>query len=65
MGPIFDLLSTLSPGIDVEAVFINGKEVKVKSFANFNQTTGLAYFVKNNGKVLVVDYTRIDAIEFD
>lgn len=65
MGPIFELLSTLSPGIDVEAVFINGKEVKVKSFATFNETTGLAYFVKHNGKVLVVDYTRIDAIEFD
>lgn len=64
MGSIFELLSTLSPGIDVEAVFINGKEMKVKSFATFNATTSLAYFVKHNSKVLVVDYTRIGALKF-
>lgn len=65
MGPIFELLSTLNPGSDVDAVFIHGKEVKVKSFANFNATSGLAFFVRHNSKVLAVNYTSIDAIEFD
>lgn len=64
-GPIFELLSTLTPGTSVEDVFINGKEESVKAFASFNATTGLATFAKSHGDVLVVDYRRIDAIEFN
>ena len=65
LGPIFELLSRLNPGTDVEDVFINGHEESVDSFAAFNPTSGLATFAKANGEILVVDYTRIDAIEFN
>lgn len=64
-GPIFHLLSTLNPGTDVEDVFINGREESVDAFASFNSRTGLATFSKGNGEILVVDYRRIDAIEFN
>ncbi|TQR19732.1 hypothetical protein [Psychrobacillus vulpis] len=64
-GGIFHLLSTLNPGTDVEDVFINGREESVDSFATFNPFTGLAYFSKNNGEILVVDFRKIDAIEFN
>lgn len=63
-GPIFQLLVNLDPGKRVEDVFINGKEESVRSFASFNPATGLATFTKNNGDVLVVNYERIDALEF-
>lgn len=64
-GPIFHLLLSLNPGTRVEDVFINGKEESVHAFSAFNPATGLATFSKSNGDVLVVDYRRIDAIEFN
>lgn len=64
-GPIFQLLSTLNPGKSVEDVFINGREESVDAFASFNAATGLATFAKSNGDILVVDYRRIDALEFN
>lgn len=64
-GPIYTLLSALNPGTSVEDVFINGREESVDTFASFNPTTGLATFAKSNGDILVVDYRRIDALEFD
>jgi hypothetical protein len=63
-GPIFQLLVKLSPGTHVEKVFINGIEESVKALASFNPATGLAVFVKENGDILVVDFRRIDAVEF-
>lgn len=64
-GPIFQLLLKLSPGVDVNRVFINGKRESVDSFTSFDPAKGLATFTKNNGETLVVDYHRIDAIKFD
>ncbi|EMA6343177.1 hypothetical protein ACO11K_002815 [Bacillus cytotoxicus] len=64
-GPIFELLSGLNPGTDVEDVFINGLEEAVDAFASFDRRSGLATFSKGNGEILVVDYRRIDAIEFN
>lgn len=64
-GPIFDLLLNLNPGTDVEDVFINGLEEAVDAFAAFNPITGLATFSKGNGEILVVDYRKIDALEFN
>ncbi|MGI8363327.1 hypothetical protein [Bacillus cereus] len=64
-GPIYELLANLNPGTDVEDVFINGLEEAVDSFAAFDRRTGLATFAKNNGEILVVDYRKIDAIEFN
>ena len=64
VSPIFQLLSTLTPGKNVNRVFINGKREKVEIFASFGTATGLATFVKNNGDVLVVDYRKIDALNF-
>lgn len=64
-GPIFQLLASLNPGTDVEDVFINGLEEAVDAFAAFNPATGLATFSKGNGEILVVDYRKIDAIEFN
>lgn len=64
-GPIFQLLANLNPGKRVEDVFINGKEESVHAFSSFNTATGLATFSKGNGDILVVDYTKIDAIEFN
>ena len=64
-GPIFQLLSTLNPGTSVEDVFMNGKEESVEAFCSFDAATGLATFSKSNGDVLVVDYRRIDALEFN
>ena len=62
--PILQLLSSLNPGANVDRVFINGKVESVDAFASFDIATGLATFVKNNGEILMVDYTRIDALKF-
>ncbi|MCY8233788.1 hypothetical protein [Priestia endophytica] len=64
-GPMFDLLKTLNPGTDIEDVFINGKEEDVDAFASFDPQTGLVTFSKCNGEILVVDFRRIDALEFN
>ena len=63
-GPIFQLLSRLSPGVSVDRIFINGKRESVESFNSFDSANGLATFTQKNGETLVVDYRRIDAIKF-
>ncbi len=63
-GAFFQLLNSLTPGASVDSLFINGIEEQVGTFAAFNTSTGLASFAQNTGDILVVDYRRIDAIQF-
>jgi len=65
INPIAELLSTLSPGSGLDNVFINAKSESVEAFAAFDATTGLATFVKNKGRILIADASRIDALSFD
>ena len=65
INPIAELLSTLSPGEEVDRVFINANSESVDAFVSFDATTGLATFVKNKGRILIADASRIDALNFD
>ena len=65
LNPISELLTTLNPGKGVDHVLINSKNESVNAFASFDTATGLATFVKHKGHILVVDASRIDALNFD
>jgi len=62
---IRELLETLDPGTDVNEVFVNGAEESADYFASFDSDSNLAYFVQNDGDLLVADARRIDMIEID
>ena len=65
INPIAELLSTLSPGSGLNNVFINANSESVDAFVSFDATTGLATFVKNKGRILIADASRIDALNFN
>lgn len=62
---IRELLKTLDPGTDVNEVFVNGVSEPADYFASFDSDSNLAYFVQNDGDLLVADARRIDMIEID
>ncbi|KFN04524.1 hypothetical protein D0U04_25465 [Bacillus clarus] len=56
------LLKNLDPFSKVVSITINGVETQVSHFAKFNSKTGIAAFSKDDGEILLVDCTKIDAI---
>lgn len=62
---IHELLRTLDPGTDVNEVFVNGASEPADYFASFDSDSNLAYFVQDDGDLLVADAKRIDMIEID
>ncbi|WP_017187573.1 hypothetical protein [Alkalibacillus haloalkaliphilus] len=59
------LLRTLDPGTPVNEVFVNGESEPADYFASLDSDSNLAYFVQNDGDLLVADCNRIDMIEID
>lgn len=64
INPISELLSTLSPGKELDQFFINATRESVDAFVSYDAATGLATFIKSKGHILVADASRIDALDF-
>lgn len=64
-GAIQRLLRTLDPGTEVNEVFVNGVSEPADYFASLDSDSNLAYFVQDDGDLLVADSRRIDMIEIN
>lgn len=64
-SPICTFLRTLSAGDDVDTLIIGGQDKNVDAFVSFDEKTGIATFVQNNGAVLVVGCDQLDALLID
>ncbi|SFD66020.1 hypothetical protein SAMN04488168_1675 [Bacillus sp. 491mf] len=56
------LLNTFQLGKKVNEIIINGVPLTVSNFAGFHFSTGLATFLNNSGRIVLVNCERIDAI---
>lgn len=64
-GAIERLLRRLDPGTDVNEVFVNGTSEPADYFVTLDSDSNLAYFVQDDGDLLIADSRRIDMIEID
>lgn len=60
---LIHVLKKLNPGTRVNEVFVNGVSESARYFAALDLDLNLAYFVQNDGDLLIVDSRRIDMIE--
>ncbi|PEZ08832.1 hypothetical protein CN326_03920 [Bacillus sp. AFS018417] len=56
------LLNTFNLGKKVNEILVNGTPLAVSNFAGFHFNTGLATFMDENGRIILVNCERIDAI---
>ncbi|HZG84857.1 hypothetical protein [Paenibacillus sp.] len=59
---IVDLLKKLPPNYTLGTVYLNGAPVVVQKFMNLNDE--LAYFVDEEGQVVIMDSGKIDGLSF-
>ncbi|MEH6888462.1 hypothetical protein V7024_01680 [Bacillus sp. JJ864] len=59
---IWRLLNTFNLGKKVTEIIVNGVPLTVSVFTGFHFNTGLATFINKNGRIVLVNCERIDAI---
>ncbi|HDR5354446.1 TPA: hypothetical protein QCS32_006285 [Bacillus thuringiensis] len=64
-SPMCKFLKTLTAGDDVDTLIIGGQTQAVDAFVSFDEKTGIATFVRNNGAVFVVGCDQLDAVIID
>lgn len=64
-SPICRFLRNLRAGDDVDTLIIGGQTFDVDAFVSFDNRTGTATFVQNNGAVFVVGCDQLDAVIID
>ncbi|ENQ3080609.1 hypothetical protein [Bacillus multifaciens] len=59
---ICHLLNTFNLGKKVTEIIVNGVPLTVSVFSGFHFNTGLATFINKNGRIVLVNCERIDAL---
>ncbi|MCM3159983.1 hypothetical protein [Metabacillus litoralis] len=61
---IKEVLMTVPPNYPVNTIYLNGVPVKVWAFSNMDCEKCVAYFINEEGQVLIFDIEKIDGISF-
>lgn len=63
-NPIANLVKNLSPGTLIEKITVQGTEIEVKSFLDYNFITNASTFLLKDNKILSINTNRIDSLTF-